>query len=186
MIDSVEAFKAQFEKVDDGYVIFPLGKSGGKFVTPEEYDQLIAGWQKATSGRRFWGLLVALFAAILAFAFLEQTYQYPEWSRWATTLGVVGLLASHLVWEGLSPQRLVKGRPDYCPPRSKEENQRIARGLIPKHVVGISLILSGMIFGLVFYHGPQSAVDWVWFVGSGLFFVLCLRLVFQSWGDRNS
>ena len=46
MFDAAGAFTRQFKPVDGGYVYYPSRKAGGKLVTVDEYETMVANWQR--------------------------------------------------------------------------------------------------------------------------------------------
>ena len=53
MFDTMDAFTRQFTPVDGGYLYYPSKNDGGKLVTAEEFESLVADWQRVAgrSGR---------------------------------------------------------------------------------------------------------------------------------------
>jgi len=96
MVDTVEAFKRQFDPVDDGYLYYPSPNSGGKLISHEEYEGLLRDWTNASKRKRFWLMLGAIMGVIFVFVAVERTLALPEWGSGVflatVVLAVVGWL----------------------------------------------------------------------------------------------
>ncbi len=185
MIDPVKSFKRLFYPIEDGYLYYPSNKGGGKLITPEEYDRLVRDWTYLSHGRGFWILMGVLFTSILVWSAIEVTVGLPEWAGTviAIVLGVV--IGIYLLWASLAPRRLVRGRPDHAPPRSRDANRRIAREAMPWRFVIFGLLFTSVLFGLSLTQAPEGLAQWAWTVGTGAFFLLYLWIAFKKWGDRS-
>lgn len=114
-------FTRSFEPYNDGFVVYPSYKQGGKFVTVAERDALLADFRRnlRPAALLAYVLLLALFS--VGWSLLSQALDAA--AQMDSIRGfVVGLLGSS--WGGWiisSPSRLVRGRPDMVDPRSKTE-----------------------------------------------------------------
>ncbi|MCK0127925.1 hypothetical protein [Erythrobacter sp. F6033] len=183
MIDPVEAFENQFDPVEDGYIYYPSTKSGGKLVTPAEYDQLLRDWKSTAKGRRFWGMIGFVLASLLIATVFDTSVDLPDWFNSMLTIALVVLIMIWLFWNSFAPRRLVKGRPDHSPPRSREAVLKAAHEAVPWYLVIFVLVISGGIFGFSWYHGPESFADWGWLIASGAFLTSYLWLAYKKWTD---
>ena len=90
MVDTVEAFKRQFDPVDDGYLYYPSPNSGGKLISHEEYEGLLRDWTNASKGKRFWLMLGAIMGVIL--------YSLQLNERWPCQSGVLEYFWPQSYW----------------------------------------------------------------------------------------
>ena len=184
MFDSTRAFTQQFESVEDGYVYYPSRKSGGKFVSTGEFEELLADWRRVSGTAGVLKVAGVICVAMLSWATLTVLLNLPEW---AETLMMIVCVAAVIMWIGraaLAPRRLVKGRPDYLPPRTAAESRKAARGALTWPFVFSALFLTGILTlaGVVGFDGSISA--WLWMLGPGALFGAYLCIVIQKSRDR--
>ena len=130
--DSAKLFARQFGPVEGGYLFYPRAKGPAKLVSPEEYDALLTDYRRWMGrGWRPGLLFVALFGAVVMNEIVSLWLGFSE----EASLGVFSLLgllfAAKVVWLQLAPRRLVRGRPDAAPPRTKAQRARATRAMVP-------------------------------------------------------
>ncbi len=182
MVDTVRTFELQFEPVEGGYLYYPSAKSGGKLVTHEEYQQLLADWKKATGLKSMLSILLPGFILLAA---IDIALELDETARWVSTTVFVLAVVGYFLWVSFAPRRLVKDRPDHTPPRTKEEGMQHARKVLGLDFVLFCLLVSGSIFGISVSQMPEGLAHWAVVLGSGAFFLMYVRLAFQLWADRK-
>lgn len=141
IFDTEKLFESTFERLEDGYLVYPWRWSKGYWVSPDEYAGLkvkfrrLLSWQSLTS--------IGLAPAIIL---LLGAYAAIEWEWWNAIFWAMALVLSFLVffiWQGLAPQRLVFGRDPIAPRRSRETtDQAIARQLPWLLIIGPIVLLT--------------------------------------------
>ncbi len=129
--DPTAAFARRFEPTDEGYLFYPRPKGPGKLVTPAEYDALVKDYRRWMGGRFRPGLMFAvLFGAMILVAIVSVFLRIPpERMGWLVyPLLLVGV--GYMFWFQFAPHRLLKGRPDATPPRTKQELGRATRRMM--------------------------------------------------------
>lgn len=184
MFDTVGAFKKQFTPHEGGYLYYPSSKSGGKFVTADEFDSLVDRWQKITGRAGTWKIAGIVFLVILLWTLISQTIALEEWVEQIMFFGGVASIVGWILWFSYAPRRLVKGRPAIVPPRPIASVRREVRAMLNWPMVIIILIISGYLF-LGFLSFPERKMSWwAWVIGSGLMFGSYLWIAFKKFTDR--
>jgi hypothetical protein len=171
LFDVVRTFAKQFTPVDGGYVYYPSIKQGGKLVTAEEYERLLADWKRTTGwrGLKLAGIvLLVLVGGSLASAMISL----PERLDWVLSSVVVAGLVGWIIWAAAAPRRLVKGRPDHTPPLSRAQARQAARAIITWPMIGLALFMSGAVFVIYLISPTGTLAWWAWIIGSGAIFAL--------------
>jgi hypothetical protein len=172
--------------VSGGYLYYPGKGAGGKLVTADEYESLLAGWERTTGGRGTWTTVGFVFLAILVWTFLSEALALPDWAHWIFIGGCVVGVAVRIFWAAFAPRRLVTNRPDVAPPRHASEARRDAGAALNWPFVLFFLVASAAVFIAHVIGGDRTASGWAWLVGSGLFFALYLCVAIQKFRDRQS
>ena len=167
MLDTIGPFKKQFTPVEGGYLLYPSAKSGGKLVTVDEYDRLMADWQRIAGRAARWKTAGIVIILIALWTGLSQALSLPGWTETLFVAAVVTGIAARLVWASLAPRRFVKDRPAVTLPRPISDARREARAALNWPMVVVALLLSGGIFFSTL-HALERPSDWAWLVGSGL------------------
>ena len=185
MFDATRAFTRQFKPVDGGYVYYPSRKAGGKLVSVDEYEMLVADWQRIAGTRGHWKTVGLLFLAILLWTLASTALALPEWSNWIIILATVAGLSGWLLWASLAPSRLVSQRPDFVPPRPASAARREARAALNWPFILFALLPSGAAFVATVSSSDRSLSWLAWLIGSGAFFAGYLWIAFQKLRDRQ-
>jgi hypothetical protein len=186
MFDAVGAFEKQFTPFEEGYLVYPSRRSGGKFITADEYKRLVADWKRVAGKAGTWKTVGAVCAVVLLWAVLHEAFSPPEWTN-SVFLGlVVAAMSVWLFWASWAPRRLVKDRLPVVPPRSLLEAQRHARAALDWPVVIFGLIASGGVLTGSVLTTERSLTSWAWLGGSGLLFVLYLWTALKKAIDTRS
>lgn len=183
-MSKTSAFAKQFEPVDGGYVYFNSSREGGKFVSEEEFDRLNAEYARATGWRANVSIFLLLFVAVLAATLLSAFFDVPSAISTllvAMAMVFIGLRATRAV---LAPGRLVRGRPDHTPPRSRAEQKRKARSLIGWPMLIALIAISGLVFSVTVWEFEWSFASVAWLLGSGWFMLSSVGLVVAKFRDR--
>lgn len=130
MFDSMGAFNKQFIPVDGGYLYYPSRKSGGKLVTVEEFEGLVAGWQRIAGRSGLWKPVGVVVLVILLWTLLSQALALPEWADSIIVVGSVAAVSGWMLWASFEPRRLVRDRSVVAPPRSVLQARRQARAAL--------------------------------------------------------
>ena len=185
MFNAVEAFKRQFTPVEGGYVYYPSVWHGGKLVTAEEYERLLANWKGIAGTRAIWKIAIFFVLASSVLVMLSELLSLPRWSEWLIMVAGAAGVCGWLCWVALAPYRLVKGRPDFAPPRSRSEARREARTMLGWPLVCSVVFFSGLAFVGSLLSSDRTASGWAWLVGSGLFFGAYSWIAFEKLRDRR-
>ncbi len=167
MFDPVSSFSKQFVPFEEGYLYYPSRKSGGKFVSHEEYEQLVAEWEAVAGRRGMWKTTLAIIGCVFLVVTFQSIFDGFEWLKDVSTWVAVIALLARFVWYSMAPRRLVSGRPDAAPPRSPAASRRAARSLVSWGIIIWAFIASTAIFGLGLAAYPKSLLVWLWVAGSG-------------------
>lgn len=185
MFDVTSAFTKQFTPIDGGYVYYPSQRAGGKLVTAEEYQKLVADWHRVAGINGQWKTVGLTFLVILLWVFASQSLGLPESAEWIMIACFVAALIGWTVWHSFAPRRLVKGRPDIAPPRAISEVKRAVRATVSWPLIAAVVALSAVVFFSTLALPTASPMWWVWLVGSGLMLGLYLWLALQKLWDEN-
>jgi hypothetical protein len=180
MFDAIGAFAKQFTPFEEGYLVYPSRRSGGKFVTADEYERLLTDWKRIAGRAGIWKTVGAVCALIVLWAALDEALSLPEWSHDAFIGLIVAAMSVWLFWAAWAPRRLVKDRSPVVPPRSLAEAQRHARAALNWPVVIFGLIASGGVFAGCVSATEHSLTSLVWLAGSSLLFVLYLWIALKK------
>jgi hypothetical protein len=184
VFDSIGTFTKQFTPVEGGYLYYPSKKDGGKLVTSNEYDELVAGWQKVAGRKGIWKIVSIVMLTIMFSTLVSKATVLPAWSDSILTAAcVVGILA-WLLWASLAPRRLVRDRPAIAPPRPSSQVRRQARALINWRMIIFALFFSGIAFFGSLNLTPRDFVTWAWLIGSGGMFGAYIWIAIQKIRDR--
>jgi 4-hydroxybenzoate polyprenyltransferase len=183
--DPSKAFARRFEPTEGGYLFYPRAKGPGKLVTPAEYEALAAHYRRWMGGRFKPGLLFAiLFGAILMTTIVSVALGLPpERDNWLI-YPLVALLVGFIFWLQFAPHRLVKGRPDAAPPRTKAQLGRATRRVLTWPQVVLGIAVSGL-FAAAGLAGRPSIGVVVWTVFWALVFATWVKLAFQKFQDSR-
>jgi hypothetical protein len=184
VFDVSGAYSRQFTPVEDGYIYYPSRKGGGKLVTVEEYDNLVADWQRIAGSRGRWKTVGVAVFAILLWTLAGEVLALPEWWDWILTVACVAGLSGWLLWASLAPRRLVRDRPDIVPPRRALDVRREARATLTWPFVILMLFISGTVFIRTLSSLDRLPPWWAWLIGSGTFFGSYLWIALQKLRDR--
>lgn len=177
-------FEKQFTPADGGYIYYPSRRSGGKFLSAEEYGRLLSDWEAVAGTKGIWKAALLLISMALALAFFSTFVGLPDWtSKVASWLIVLGGLA-RLLWKSLAPRRLVRGRPDAVPPRSKAQVDREVRDLVGWPIIALSLVVCSILFWGALHSPSRGLVRWAVLIGSGIVLLQYLRAAFLKFRDR--
>lgn len=146
MFNAERAFTLQFTPAKGGYVYYPSRHSGGKFVTEEEYERLLANWRRVAGIRGGWKTGGIAFLALLVWALVRQRLGMPNWTDWLVISVGVAAFSGWVLWASFAPRRLAMGRPDFAPPRPISEARRASRAALSWPFVIFALLLSGAAF----------------------------------------
>lgn len=182
VFDLTEVFSRQFTPVDGGYLYYPSRKGGGKLVTADEFQQLLADWERRTRPGKVAGFA---FLAILVWTILSQILSLPQWADDIMILGAVAAVSGWSFWAAYAPRRLVKARPVVASPRGLSEARREARSMLKWPFVLLILLVSGAIF-IGTLSSPEPTLKWwAWAIGSGLMFLAYGWISFQKARDQR-
>jgi len=181
MFDRVGTFKRQFTATDGGYLYFPSRKQGGRLVTEDEFQALVAEWTRRTSP---WKPVGAIAIAILLWTIASTALNLPEWTNNVIIALSVAAVGAWTFWATMAPRRLVKGRPEVAPPRSMTQARRQARASLNWPFVLFFLIASGAVFAGQLSSPELTFRWWVWVAGSGLMFFAYLWIAIQKFRDK--
>jgi hypothetical protein len=185
MFGSMHPFTNQFAPVEDGYVYYPSRKSGGKFVSSEEYDRLLANWRRVAGLRPFL-IGVGLMVFVMNLGIFAQVFlDLPFWINWIVLAAIIAALFAWLLPPSRAPLHLVKSRPVVTPPRPAGQPQRQARAVIPWPFVILILVGSGSVFANHIGSPDRSPVWWAWTLVSGVIFAAYSWLGIQKLVDRR-
>lgn len=184
MFDSVGAFTRQFTPVEGGYLFYPSKNSGGKLVTADEYEALVAGWEK-TAGRKGTSKMASLVCLFIVFwTVVSSATRLPAWSGSVlVAVCVVGVIA-WVLWVNFAPYRLVRDRPAVAPPRSKGEASRQARAALNWPFVGFALVFSGLAFVWALVSTDRGFSNSAWLYGSAAMFAVYVWIAARKYRDR--
>jgi hypothetical protein len=186
MFDATDVFTLQFTRTDGGYLYYPSPKAGGKLVTREEYERLLANWQRVAGPRGVWTAAALIVGVILLWTILDEASSLPGWTGRLIAGGCAAALVAWFLWAGFAPRRLVSGRPDVAPPRLRSELGREARAMVSWHIVALALLLSGAaLFHTLRSPETTTLVWWAWLIGSGAMFCSYIWIAVQKVSDRQ-
>ena len=186
MFDAVGAFKKQFTPVEGGYLIYPSRKAGGKFVTVEEYEQLVYDWERTAGGSGVWKVGGIATVAIVLWTLFERAFSTPEWSNQIVIGAIVVAIVGWLLWASFAPRRLVKDRAPIAPIRPIAEARREARAGLNWPFILFALLLSGGAFLRAIMATERTVGEWAWLVGSGAMFGAYIWIGAKKLMDRRS
>ena len=183
MFNAVGAFKKQFTRVEGGYLVYPSRKAGGKPVSDEEYEQLVAGWERIAGRAGGWKTVGVIVAVITVWTLLSDWFAAPEWTDALIITIVVIIISGWVIWASMAPRRFVKDRAPVTPPRPAGEARREARAMLGWRFIAFALL----IFGAAFFGSVTAAEytlgNWAWLIGSGVMLGLYLWIGFRKLMD---
>ncbi|MBV9883255.1 MAG: hypothetical protein JO276_09620 [Sphingomonadaceae bacterium] len=185
MFDAGEIFTRQFIPHGDGYVFFPSMRSGGKFVTAEEFERLVANHQRVAGPGAIGKITALLLVAIVLWVVASDALGAPRWAGNVFIGAAAAAIIARLGWAAFAPRRLVKGREDVVPPRSASQARRAARGLVDWPFVIVALIGSGGAFVASLVSSERSFSRWAWLIGGGAMFAAYVWIGVQKLRDRR-
>ena len=184
MFDTTGLFTRWFKPVSGGYVYYPKSGAGGKLVTQDEYEDLVAGWERAAGPRAMWLGAGLVFLTLLFWMLLSKPFALPKWTNWVILIASASGILVRIFCAAFAPVRLVKNRADHVPPQPASEFRREARATIKWPVVLCILAISATAFLGHLVNGKRSPTDWAWLVGSGYLFVSYMRIALLKLRER--
>lgn len=183
MFDSVSMFTKLFTPIEGGYIYYPSGKSGGKLVTEEEFQKLVANWEQIAGRRGIWKMAGVVVLVILAKELVTLAFDLPEWPGQIMFYGIPIAVSGRLLWASFAPRRLVKERYAVTPPRTSSQIRRLTHDMMSWPLIAFAAILSGAIFAGSFSVSERTPASWAWLVGSGFMLVAYIRIGVQKFMD---
>ncbi len=168
MFDAQGAFKKQFSPFEDGYIFYPSSKSGAKFISSQEYEQLIDGWQHTSGRAGTWKNVAIVISALVVWQVVKSYFEPPSWVDTVVLTTLLFAIAARVIWASFAPRRLVKDRKPVGPPRSVAKARAEARSVLSWPLIITVSVVSGAIFGGHLAHQDTSFTWWAWTIGSGL------------------
>jgi len=183
-----EIYKRQFQPAEEGYLFYPRRNKGGKLLSHLEYEKLVLNYRRWIGTRFVPGLSVWFaFAGLIVIASISVMFDLPDQFIEISVYAMVAAFVAASLWLYLTPYRLTKNRPDVSPPRTKQEQMRLARSMMPWAL----LIWTIIIFGLLSIIGIAAAITEP-SIGKGVFATFCtlflimgLRVAIQKYRDRT-
>ena len=185
MFDTIGAFKKQFTPVEGGYLLYPSAKGGGKLITVEEYDRLVADWQRTAGRGGLWKTAGLVIVLVLLWTLLSEALSLPDWAETLFIVVVVIGISARLLWASLAPRRLVRDRPPVTLPRPVSDARREARAALNWPFVVFALLASGGIFFSTLNALERTPSTYAWLVGSGLMMLAYLWIGLKKLVDRR-
>lgn len=185
MPDPESSFSKQFVPFEDGYLYYPGRKSGGKFVSEDEYAQLLAQWEAVAGRKGLWKTSFVIMGCVLVALAVLAIFDGPDWLRTVFTYLAVAALVARYFWFAMAPRRLVNGRPDAAPPRSAAANKRAARSMISWTTIIWAFIVCAALFVAGLSAHPKSLAVWIWIAGSGAMGALYIWVAIMKYRDRT-
>lgn len=186
MLDPIAVFTRQFTPRDGGHLYYPSRRSGGKFVTAAEFEQLVEEWERIVDGRGRWKMVGAACAAVLIIVFLSDFFDWPRWIDRMMVFPIVLGIAGRTFWASRAPARLVRSRPAISPPKPASEARREARAMFSWSSVTGMWVFTGAVFASWIFSREESQWRYAWTIGSGLIFLACTWIAIVKWRDRTS
>jgi hypothetical protein len=186
MFDAVEAFEKQFKPYEDGYLFFPSSKTGGKFISEDEYAALVTDWTRVAGKRGILKIVATMTAAILIWSALESSADFPDWAEKAFVGAMVAALLARLYWASAAIRRPLMDRPDIAPPRTGSEARLAAQRRLSWPVVVFGILLCSLAFIPGLFATECTIGSWLWLVGSGTLLSGYLWIALQKWRDQGS
>jgi hypothetical protein len=185
MSDRIDTFTRQFTPIDGGYLYYPSRKGGGKFVTAEEFETLASDWHRVAGRAGMWKSVGLTTLVIVIWTLLSRTLAAPGWADRAVAIACAAALSGWVLWASYAPRRLVKGRPDFAPPRAASAARREARAALNWPIVLMVLLFSGVALFARLISPEWTLGWWAWVIGSCVFFVAYLWIAFEKVRDRQ-
>ncbi len=185
MFDPVGTYAKAFKPVEGGYIYYSSAKAGGKFISQEEFSDLMGRW-KRVAGKR--GMVITVgfvFLGTFIWTAAKEALDLPDWADGPFTGIIVVSTIGWILWASLAPKRLVRNRAVIMPPRPIAQARREARSALNWRFVVFGLLISG---GACWGHlgsSDRSFGSWVWIIGGGMGFVLYLWLGMQKLRDTK-
>src|SRR5690349_4632758 len=105
MFDPIGSFSRQFIPVDGGYLYHPSHTSGGRLVTVEEYEALMADWRRFAGPGGVLKIAGLVFIVIISWVIAEAIWSFPEWAGEVLMAACVAAVAAAALRAGLAPRR---------------------------------------------------------------------------------
>ena len=185
MFDTIGAFKKQFTRIEDGYLVYPSRKIGGKPVSDEEYEQLVTEWERVAGRTGRWKAVGAVVAVIAVWTLLSDSLSAPEWADALMITIIVMAMSGWLFWASTAPRRLVRDRAPVAPPRRATEARREARAALSWPFIVFALLFSGAAFFSSVTAAERTIGTWAWLIGSGAMLGLYLGIGFKKLMDAR-
>ncbi len=147
----LERYMAPYE---DGYVYFPSAKSGGKFISRAEFEQLDADYR--AMGRQFWAKSIGFWVALILVCGAIIGLHGPSWAASMVPVILIAAWAAWFLRPSLAPWLLVRKRPAILPPRGYRASQRVARDRYSWVRLGAISMLFLAMFVRVLLNEPDS------------------------------
>lgn len=186
MTEAVEIFKRRFTPYQDGYLIYPSRKGGGKFITSEEYERLVTDWNRVAGRVGVFKSSAVMIAVIIVWVLLTFALALPAWTHKVFIGVTIGTMMVWLLWASMAPRRLVRDREPVTPPRTAAEARKAGRAALNWRTVIFGLVWSGAIFVSTAVASERTLLAWAWLIGSGLLFCAYLWMVFKKVTDQRS
>jgi len=184
LFDSTGIFAKQFTPVDGGYLYYPSKRGGGKLVTADEYDELVADWQKVAGRTGIWRTVGLVVLAIVVWTIIPKAEDLSVWSDSIFATVCVGGASAWILWASFAPRRLVRGRPAITQPRIVSEAKRQARALLNWPLIIFLLFLSASALLRTLNSPDRDFKSWAWIIGSGVMLVCYIWIAIQKFRDR--
>ncbi len=185
MLDSNGIFQRMFTPVDGGYHYYPSKKEGAKFVTAEEYNQLIKDWERMVGRSGVGRVAIVVVLIVVVWTLISRATVLPEWSDTVFIWTCVGSVAAWYLHAALAPRRLVRDRPVVTPPRPASVAGQQVRESVSWPSVLFLLCFSSAVFAGSLLSPKVTITDWVWLVGSGAMSASCIWISIQKLRDKR-
>lgn len=185
-MDYVTPWLKQFRRTEEGHVYYPSAKTGGKFISAEEYELLLADWKRVSKLFSIMNVVIGSLVLVTLSILLVLTLDLPLWTFTVILVAPVTFMTAYILWVGTAPARLVKYRPEITAPRPASDVREEARAAMGWPL--ITLILFGsaayLVSSLTSFDGTLRST--IWIVASGGLFLGYLSIATLKIMDRRS
>lgn len=183
MFNLIEVYKSQFQPYEDGYIYYPVAKSGGKFVTAEEYDAIINHYESKFAWRPYTLLLFSFTIVVIAIIFLVHYLNLSEAIMYILLSLTMVALFGYIYWYSRAGHRLVKNKADIMPPRSKTQVMKDGRKAISWSLIIFLLIVCGLWFFIAWTESDRGTSTWIRIVIFGTSILIYLWVAYKKYYD---